>query len=432
MKQRDASKLLSKFKQALSEQTVTEIGRATGFLRRERKMTPMKMALSLLSCFASGQARTLADVQRSYNALSEGSIAYKAFHNQLSKAAFARFMRELASHVLSTLVMEVLKPARAGLLAEFGRIVLQDGSSFAVKDTLRRTFPGRFTTVSPAAVELHVTWDLRRECIEQVRLTPDTYTERAELPAGACLRGDLLLADRGYFDRAYLREVDAQGGRFVVRAQNGINPIIEAVNRGPRASRVVGRTLKAVRRRLAKDQPNDLQVRWQVGERSLCCRLIVCWDTQRRQFVHLATNLPLARYDAATVAQVYRLRWQIELLFKEWKSHANLRAFSTAKPAIVEGLIWAAIIVAAVKRYLAHSTQYLARSATSTLRTAKCAWHVIPALVAALLARSPRRLHAAFLRAIHYLAVNALRAHPARDRQRGRLATGLQPVFQLA
>jgi hypothetical protein len=52
MKQHEASKLLRGFKQAFSEQTVTAIGRATGFFKRERKMTPMKLMMSLLSCFA--------------------------------------------------------------------------------------------------------------------------------------------------------------------------------------------------------------------------------------------------------------------------------------------------------------------------------------------------------------------------------------------
>ena len=144
------------------------------------------------------------------------------------------------------------------------------------------------------------------------------------------------------------------------------------------------------------------------------------------------TNLPLARYAAATVGQVYRLRWQLELLFKEWKSHAKLRAFSTVNRSIIEGLIWAAIVVAAVKRYLAHSVQIVAGVATSTLRTAKCAWQVIPALLEALLTGASRRLHSAFLRAIHYLAVNALRAHPKRDLRSGRLASGLTTNFKLA
>ena len=174
-------------------------------------------------------------------------------------------MRELASHVLSTLVVDVLKPSRADLLTQFGRVLVQDGSSFAVKDALRRMYPGRFTTVLPAAVELHVTWNLCRECIEQVVLMPDTFTERAELPPAEHLRGDLLLADRGYFDRDYLRAVAAHGGYFLVRAQKGINPIIEMVNGGARASRVVGHKLKDVQRYLSKEQLNDLMMRWQQG-----------------------------------------------------------------------------------------------------------------------------------------------------------------------
>lgn len=432
MEQHEASKLLSGFKQAFSEQTVTRIGRTTGYQKCERIMTPMKMLMSLLSCFAGGQSTSLADVQRSFNALSTESIAYKPFHNQLSKPAFGRFMRELASHVLSTLVMEVLTPSRGGKLSEFGRVLLQDGSSFAVKDSLRQTYPGRFATVSPAAVELHVTWNLYRECIERVALTPDTFTEHAELPPADSLRGDLLLAGRVYFDRDYLRAIMAHGGHFLVRAQNGINPVIEAVNSGPRASRVVGHTLKDVQGRLMKGRPNDLMVRWQVGSETFCCRLVSYWNAQTRRFVHLTTNLPTARYDAGAVSQVYRLRWQIELLFKEWKSHANLREFSTAKPAIVEGLIWAAIVVAAIKRYLAHSVQVIAEVATSTLRTAKCAWQVMPAIIAALLKSAPHRIRVAFTAAIDYLAVNARRAHPARDRRSGRLAVGLKPVFRAA
>jgi hypothetical protein len=41
----------------------------------------------------------------------------------------------------------------------------------------------------------------------------------------------------------------------------------------------------------------------------------------------------------------------MELLFKEWKSYANLHAFDTENPAIVEGLIWIAIAAAALKRF---------------------------------------------------------------------------------
>ena len=92
-------------------------------------------------------------------------------------------MRELVEDLLSSATMKVLKPVRGGLLSQFRQVVIQDGSSFALKDRLRKAFPGRFSTVSPAAVELHVTYDLLQECAVQVALRPDVDSEQLELPA---------------------------------------------------------------------------------------------------------------------------------------------------------------------------------------------------------------------------------------------------------
>ena len=132
---------------------------------------------------------------------------------------------------------------------------------------------------------------------------------------------------------------------------------------------------------------------------------------------------------AQAVGQVYRLRWQIELLFKEWKSYANLHAFNTANPAIAEGLVWAAIGAAAMKRYLAHMTQVLHGVQVSTRKVAMCAHQMLGAVIDALTAKSSDELHQALRVAVEYLATNALRAHPKRERQTGRLQFGIAPVL---
>jgi hypothetical protein len=106
-----------------------------------------------------------------------------------------------------------------------------------------------------------------------------------------------------------------------------------------------------------------------------------------------------------------------------------LHAFDTANPAIVEGLIWAAIAAAALKRFLAHMTQLLLEVSMSTRKVAMCAVHVLGGIVQALKTGDVARLYDAMEEAIMYLGCHAQRAHPKRDRQTGRSQLGLEPYF---
>ena len=96
------------------------------------------------------------------------------FHNQLAKRSFKDFMQAVLDRVLQQRVVGVLQLTARGPLGESGRIVIQDGCSFAVKDALREQCPGRFKKQNPAAEELHVTMSLLNESVEQVTLTADT------------------------------------------------------------------------------------------------------------------------------------------------------------------------------------------------------------------------------------------------------------------
>jgi len=118
-------------------------------------------------------------------------------------------------------------------------------------------------------------------------------------------------------------------------------------------------------------------VQWQIDGHLLCLRLILSWNPRTKSFCYFLTNLPPKRYPLEGICRAYKWRWQVELLLKEWKSYANLHAFDTANPALVEGLMWAAIAAAALKRFLAHMTQLLMEVPMSTRKVAMCAMHVL-------------------------------------------------------
>ena len=187
--------------------------------------------------------------------------------------------------------------------------------------------------------------------------------------------------------------------------------------------------MKAVR--IPKKGLVDFDVVWGKGQDAFPARLIASWNRSKRQYRFLLTNLPRSRYTAKAVEQVYRLRWQIELLFKEWKSYANLHAFNTRNPGIAEGLVWAAVGAAAMKRYLAHMTQVLHEVEVSTRKVAMCAHQVLGRVIDVLISKPSDELHEALRVAVEYLATNAIRSHPKRERRTGRLQFGIVPVLNV-
>jgi hypothetical protein len=296
---------------------------------------------------------------------------------------------------------------------------------------VREVLPGRFKAIKPAAVALHTTMDLLCDAPTTVVLPPDTTSEQAFWPEPPSLRDSLLLADRGYLDLHSLRRVQDAGGFFLIRAKAGMNPqVVEAFREdGKRLRSLRNKPLKAISAKLPKRQRVELVVQWQVDAQPLRLRLIISWNRRTKEFCYLVTNLPAPRYPLDMICRAYKWRWQVELLFKEWKSYANLHAFDTANPVIVEGLIWAAIAAAALKRFLAHMTQLLVEVPISTRKVAMCAVHVLGGIVQALKTRDVAGRYAALEAAMTYLACHAQRAHPKRDRHTGRSQLGLEPLF---
>ena len=414
-----------------SEALLNASGKDAKLCRRERIITPFRLGLALTATCASQRVETLADFHRGFNALWGTSITYKAFYNQVAKPHFADFARTMAERLIGEMTLKVLGFQKGQAFAEFHHIVIQDGSSFAIHDGLREVFPGRFKAVQPAAVELHATMDLLCDAPTTVVLTPETTNEQAFLPEPATLTGSLLLADRGYIDLGYLRRVAQARGFFIIRAKAGMNPqVVEALREdGKRLCSLRNKPLQAIHAQLPKRQRVDLVVQWQVDGHPLCLRLIISWNRRTKSFCYFLTNLPPKRYPIEVICRAYKWRWQVQLLFKEWKSYANLHAFDTEKPAIVEGLIWAAIAAAALKRLLAHMTQLLVKVPMSTRKVAMGAVHVLGRIVEALKTGDVAGLYDALEVAITYLACHAQRAHPNRDRHTGRSQLGLEPLF---
>ena len=426
--------MANKFQSVLNADVLNERGRQLGFVKRKRLITPFRLGLSVMASMATQQVQTIADLHRQFNELWELDTDYNAFYKQLFKPTAPEFFLDSLSDIMSQLTRKVLGFEAGAAFSEFNRLILQDGSSFALHQALARVFPGRFNAVSPAAVELHCTMDLLQDAPLIIALSPDTDSEHDYRPEPESLRGDLLLADRGYLDLTYLRDIERHGGFFIVRGKAGLNPrVIEAYREdGQRLKSCQDREFQAITSKFPKQQRSELDVEWLIEGEPLRMRLIVSWNPQTNCFDYLLTNLFQDRYTIGTICLGYKLRWQVELLFKEWKSHTHLHKFDTEKEPIAEALIWASLAASSLKRFLAHAAEHLLEVMISTRKASMPSAYELPDLFRALRYGDGPWYRRAFESMIAYLGKNAKRAHPKRDDRTGRSRLGLKPVFQFS
>jgi hypothetical protein len=311
--------MAKKFQSVLDADVLNDRGQALGFCERHRLLTPFRFGLSVVASMATQPLVSIANLHRQFNDLWDTQSTYKAFYNQLLKPSSPEFFCTSLCDLMSQLTRKVLSFEAGQAFSEFNRIVIQDDTSFALHAALAHVFPGRFKAVSPAAVELHCTLELLQEAPITIALSPDTDSEHDYRPEPESLRGDLFLAGRGYLDLTYLRDLDRHGGCFVVRGKSNLNPQVLSAYRenGQRLKSCQDRELQAIISKFPKQQRAELEVEWLIEGEPFRLRLIVRWNPQKKCFDYLLTNLPQERYTISIICLGYKLRWQVELLFKE-------------------------------------------------------------------------------------------------------------------
>jgi len=416
-----------KLKAILSEKKLNRLGKQVGFTKRKRNVDSFQMVISLIAALGDKKTRYLSEILRYYNQLTEQNIKYKPFHNQLAKPELLVLMREVADRVFNHWVNDVLDYTK-GSLSQFNKILIQDGSSIMVNRSLKNIYPGRFSNTCPAAIELHVTLDLKKGCFEKTSITPDSFSERNELPTLDSLKGQLLLADRGYYSAKFIKELDSFGGYFVLRAK-GLKTILVSSALLLSDKNLIGKKpmkLCDVIKKLPKKGLVDMDVEIS-GHPS---RLIGYWSKTEKQYILLVTNLSREKFKANEIGKLYRLRWQVELLFKECKSYNSLRGFQTSKGSLQESLIWASLIATTLKRFITGSIERMFVIEMSTMIVSKTTSLWWLEVLKAIVMKLRKGLFNALNNAFEFLSKNATRAHPKRDRITGVLQYGLEPILR--
>ena len=186
--------------------------------------------------------------------------------------------------------------------------------------------------------------------------TPEIDT----LKVGPWVKNSLLLVDLGFYKHQGFARIEENGGFYLSRLKGNANPMLigsHLVHRG-RAIDLEGKRWSEVAPRLHREAL-DAEVELSFQRRAyrgkhrgdtLRARLVAVWDEEHREYHAYVTNIPVEVLSAEDIAELYRVRWSVELLFKEAKGSFHLDRVATGNRYIAESLIWTSWIALLVSR----------------------------------------------------------------------------------
>ena len=320
--------------------TADQAARATGCVQRVREFTGATFVQTLVFGWLDDPDASLA--QLCQVAATRGvTITPQGLAPRFTEQAAACLQQVLEAALRVVIASE---PAALPLLDRFAAVVVRDSTIVCLPDALAERWPGggggsATGAGTQAALKLQVGLNLRDGTMPHFSLHPGRVQDQAAAPDPAARPADtLVLTDLGYFDRDRLAAHAAAGQHWV------LVPKANALVQGPGQPRG---TVAARRRRVPPTQAVvDAPVALGASHR-LPCRLVAVRAhpqlvaRRRRQLRKAArkkgqpvsadqwtlaawtayvTTVPAERASVAEVRVLGRVRWQVEVVFKRWKS----------------------------------------------------------------------------------------------------------------
>ncbi len=377
MAQKKASILFRRSLRKLFPNTVLRgWARETGALCRRRKVDPVELFWVLTLGFGLGRDRTLAGLRRSYEKATGKTLAPSSFYKRFTPG-LTEMMRLAVVRALE--VGTGTERALSGPLANFRDILITDGTVIRLHKLLASRFPATRTNVTEAAAKMHVLMSVARAGKGTVKITSERASEGRMLRIGPWVEGKLLMFDLGYFCYRLFSRIDRNAGFYLSRLKANANPRIVALNRKVRGNSVplVGWRLRDATLDLVQREVIDVQVemrfkrrRYRGAARKDCeiVRVIGIRDPSGKGYRFYVTNVAPEALAAEDVTAVYAARWEIELLFKQWKRHYRVEDLPSSKEHIVEALLYASLLTFVVSGRLAEEVRQRLGAKASRLR----------------------------------------------------------------
>ena len=244
------------------------------------------------------------------------------------------FMKRMFEQMLQ---IELVQLVSMDFLGKFTGVFIQDATTIKLPDALSSMYKGSGGSAGKSSAKVDFTMDVQGTAC-QMDIRPGASTEntcKVKNPK----KGALYLRDLGYFNIPFFNLIIEAGAYFLSRLKSKTSVYGDSRGKKPLDIGELAKKLK----------PNEiLHIPVFIGNRRFVPVFLILQklppevvavkierakkDHQKRmtkmekhhlewcEFNSYVTNIPFEWFPALTLIQIYGIRWQIEIMFKVWKS----------------------------------------------------------------------------------------------------------------
>jgi hypothetical protein len=292
----------------------------------------------------------------------------QALHPRLKHGV--ELLKDMFVSAMDFAMRKAVRIYESGLLSKFNNIYLCDATSLCLPDKLRKDFGGHegLHRNKKAFLKIQTLYNIATRSFKDIQIRKATENDKKYLRDifDILKKGDLIIYDLGYFCIDIFRHIASIGGYYVSRVQsntifyanmevsekkpmnikdvlkksNGIvdmNICIGKKRRDRIETRILAIKLPAniANERIRRANKNRKRSRGALTDYQ---KMILSWNI-------VITNAPEQMLSLEEAINFYKMRWQIEIMYKAWKSHLRFSDVGFGGKAQQECLLYGRLIV---------------------------------------------------------------------------------------
>jgi hypothetical protein len=359
--------LIHRFHQCLNPDLLLQLAKDSGWYQRLGKIHPFEFLYSLVF----GQ---LSAVHCTLNAQAQSltlPVFRQAVDQRYTPAAVAYFQAAFTHTLKLTLEDPSTTPLTQLLQPHFAAVRLFDSTLLECDPSLATLFPACGGRASPAGLKVLLSFEYTQSLFAPLTVLPSKRSDQglAQLVTRAVGANELGIYDKGFYKGPALQDLAERGGYFLIPYPHSVS-VWQTDPQGQRQPLELSSALKtAVSSRVQWSHLWLGQAASQLGPVRLVAFRLAEENANRRRdalrkkcraygrtptaqalvlagWLILLTNAPPEKLPTQAVGYLYRVRWQIELVFKQLKSIFRLDVLPSQNASRVQCEIWARLLCA--------------------------------------------------------------------------------------